>query len=148
MTIVQDYKDFIKSYVNLKKLKKELDVFCKGAVKDCSITEYHENHIKALDLPERNVKISNEEYWNWVRLEHRSTSCFFKVPEPQFVVDKCVNVRLDGQVFECCKKCPNYDVMKELADFITRIEQAEKVRNEAALKLLSNLFFWKKQVNK
>ncbi len=144
MTIKQDWILLKQSQIKINKAKHKIDVFCKNAVEDCSVGEYYDNYMKTCTLPDLNYKTTNQDFVNWTALQHRSSYCFYKVPEPQYPLGKCVNVRLDGTVSVCCKKCPNYNEMKTLSSLLNDIEHAKQDRNKALRKLLSNVFFWTK----
>ena len=144
MTIRQDWENWNKSYTEFKIAKKNMKVFTKNFVKDCSIGQYYENYLNTLSLKgvTDKTQIADKAF------ECRSTSCFYKVPEPQFKLQKCANVRLDGTVLEdCCKRCEGRADIELFAYLVQQLQRADENKSKATRKLFSNLLFWKQKQN-
>ncbi len=145
MTIKQDWENWKQARNSVKLIQREMEVFCKNVVKECSVDEYEKNRINTRTFSDiANYEYISNHYWNWLALKHRSTSCFYKASDPKYELAKCINVRLDGTVAYCCKKCLHHSTMDVLASLIRRAEQAKQDKSKAMHNLLCNVLFWKK----
>lgn len=145
MTIKQDWEDWRMSRVVTDFAEHNLERFYDNVTEHCSVGQYFENYRKAFSLTDVAKNANNQEYIDKLALECRSSSCFYKVPEPQYKLCKCINVRFDGFVARCCKDCPHFGNIKKFAKLTNQLKEARLQQRQSLNKLLSNLLFWKQK---
>jgi len=135
-------KKHITKIVEVYKLKKDLDNFCKDNAKVCSISKYYENYINTLHFKPKTDEAKKCEVacdLTQQAFEHRSTSCFYVGPEKQFRLDRCVNVHNDGFITrDCCSKCSklNFDTVQSFSGKVKSFNEAVQNLPVAMQKLL------------
>lgn len=139
MNIRQDISVLFTEYFRARAIKNDMDKFRKEYAKECSISDYWENHIKTLGFKNKvqTAKLDECGKYGDDALKHRSTSCFYVGPEKQFKLQQCVNVQDDGFIIRnCCSNCPHFRTIQEYSMTAKKLSEAK----EEQTKILGDYF--------
>ena len=133
MNIRQDICVLFTEYFRVRAIKNDINEFRKKYAKECSISDYRENHIKTLGFRDKVQAAKLDEYGKYgdEALKHRSTSCFYVGPEKQFALQQCVNVQDDGFIIRnCCSNCPHFKTIQEYSVTAKRLSYAQEKQKD------------------